>query len=251
VPGIAAVGHWVEGVFPGAKVLMAAVTFFITLALLSIVFAAIYKFLPDKPIAWRDVVVGAIATAVLFTIGKSLIGIYIGSTKVAESYGTAGSLIVILVWIYYSTVTFLVGAEFTRAYAERFGSHAARPAAGTERVMPARPHPAPESRPALAASPDVLARRTAATRADIDHTWRAIRERAPKPPMLPAKRADGSIAEARPSWLQFAVAGLAVAVLPMRLRGEGDSTWRTMRDRERTVAPRAELRERLERMPAE
>jgi len=249
--GIAAVGHWVEGVFPGAKVLMAAVNFVVTLALLSIVFAAIYKFLPDKPIAWRDVVVGAIATAVLFTIGKSLIGIYIGSTKVAESYGTAGSLIVILVWIYYSTVTFLVGAEFTRAYAERFGSHAARPAAGTERVMPARPHPAPESRPALAASPDVLARRTAATRADIDHTWRAIRERAPEPPMLPAKRADGSIAEARPSWLQFAVAGLAVAVLPMRLRGEGDSTWRTMRDRERTVAPRAELRERLERMPAE
>ena len=249
--GIAAVGHWVEGVFPGAKVLMAAVNFVVTLALLSIVFAAIYKFLPDKPIAWRDVVVGAIATAVLFTIGKSLIGIYIGSTKVAESYGTAGSLIVILVWIYYSTVTFLVGAEFTRAYAERFGSHAARPAAGTERVMPARPHPAPESRPALAASPDVLARRTAATRADIDHTWRAIRERAPEPPMLPAKRADGSIAEARPSWLQFAVAGLAVAVLPMRLRGEGDSTWRTMRDRERTVAPRAELRVRLERMPAE
>src|SRR5262245_38926811 len=108
--GIAAVGHWVEGVFPGAKVLMAVVNFRITLALLSVVVAAIYIFVPDKQIAWREVVVCAIATAVLFTIGKSLIGIYIGSTKVAESYGTAGSLIVILVWIYYSTVTFLVGA---------------------------------------------------------------------------------------------------------------------------------------------
>jgi membrane protein len=113
--GIAAVGHWVEGVFPGAKVLIAVVNFVITLVLLSAVFAAIYKFLPDKPIAWRDVIVGAVATALLFTIGKSLIGLYIGSSKVAESYGTAGSLIVILLWIYYSTLTFLFGAEFTRA----------------------------------------------------------------------------------------------------------------------------------------
>jgi len=166
--GIAAVGHWVEAFFPGAKVLMAIVNFVITLALLSVVFAAIFKFLPDKPIAWRDVVVGAVATAILFTIGKSLIGIYIGSTKVAESYGTAGSLIVILVWIYYSTVTFLLGAEFTRAYAERFGSHAARPAAGMERAMPTRSQPAPEPRTAIAASPDTLARQTAATRADME-----------------------------------------------------------------------------------
>jgi len=97
--GLAAVGHWFEGFFPGAKVLMAVLNFVITLVLLSAVFAAIYKFLPDKPIAWRDVAVGAIATALLFTIGKSLIGLYIGSSNVAESYGTAGSLIIILMWI--------------------------------------------------------------------------------------------------------------------------------------------------------
>ena len=220
--GIAAFGHWMESFFPGAKVLMAIVNFVITLVLLSAVFAAIYKLLPDKQIAWRDVAVGAVATALFFTIGKSLIGIYIGSTNVAESYGTAGSLIVILLWIYYSTVTFLLGAEFTRAYAEQFGSHAAQPQAeATPAASVSRPQrePAPEPRPAFAdASPDMLARETAARRAGIDRTWRVIRDRIPEPPALPAKRADGSVAEPRPSWLQIAVAGLAVAVLPARRR---------------------------------
>jgi membrane protein len=209
--GLAALGHWVEGFFPGAKVLMAVVNFVITLVLLSAVFAAIYKFLPDEQIAWRDVIVGAIATAVLFTIGKSLIGIYIGRMNVAESYGTAGSLIVILLWIYYSTVTFLLGAEFTRAYAECFGSHAEHAAVETERAAPRRPEPAP--RPALAASPDALARRTASTRAEIDQTWRVIREQVPEPPVWRTERAADGAAE-RPSWLQIAVAGLAVAILP-------------------------------------
>src|SRR5207248_9116783 len=162
---------------------------------------------------WRDVIVGAVATAILFTIGKSLIGIYIGRMNVAESYGTAGSLIVILLWIYDSTVTFLLGAEFTRVYAERFGSHAEHPAAEAERVAPRQPQPAPEPRPALAASPDALARRTASTRAEIDQTWRVIREQVPEPPVWRTKRAADRAAE-RPSWLQIAVAGLAVAVLP-------------------------------------
>jgi membrane protein len=214
--GIAALGHWVEGIFPGAKALMSVVNFVITLALLSAVFAAIYKFLPDKPIAWRDVAVGAVATALLFTIGKSLIGLYIGSSKVAESYGTAGSLIVILVWIYYSTLTFLLGAEFTRAYAQRFGSHAAQPEAAA-RPASSAPQPAPEPRPALTASPDVLQLETASTRAQMDRTWRVIRERIPKAPALPAKTADGAVRQ-RPSWLQITVAGLAVAVLPSRTR---------------------------------
>jgi membrane protein len=214
--GIAALGHWVEGIFPGAKALMSVVNFVITLALLSAVFAAIYKFLPDKPIAWRDVAVGAVATALLFTIGKSLIGLYIGSSKVAESYGTAGSLIVILVWIYYSTLTFLLGAEFTRAYAQRFGSHAAQPQAAA-RPASSAPQPAPEPRPALTASPDVLQLETASTRAQMDRTWRVIRERIPKAPALPAKTADGAVRQ-RPSWLQITVAGLAVAVLPSRTR---------------------------------
>jgi membrane protein len=223
--GLAAVGHWVEDILPGAKVLMAVVNFVITLVLLSAVFAAIYKFLPDKPIAWRDVAVGAIATALLFTIGKSLIGLYIGSSKVAESYGTAGSLIVILLWIYYSTVTFLAGAEFTRAYAQRFGSHAGQSDAETApreaeaAGSPARlPEPAPEPHPAAAMSPEFLELEAASTRAQMDRTWHVIRDRIPESPALPAKTADGTPTSPRPSWLQIAVAGLAVAVLPPRGR---------------------------------
>jgi membrane protein len=249
--GIAAFGHWMEGSFPGAKVLMAIVNFVITLALLSVVFAAIYKFLPDKQIAWRDVAVGAVVTALLFTIGKSLIGIYIGSTNIAESYGTAGSLIVILVWIYYSTVTFLLGAEFTRAYAERFGSHAARPETEAAPAAASRPQPAPEPQPALAnASPATLASQTAGTRAGIDRTWRVIRERIPEPPALSAKRPDGSFAEPRPSWLQIAVAGLAVAVLPPPKQTESPALRPVARDYQRPTVPNAAVGERNEVVPA-
>jgi membrane protein len=225
--GLAALGHWVEGFFHGAKALMAVVNFVITLVLLSAVFAAIYKFLPDKQIAWRDVAVGAVATALLFTIGKSLIGLYIGSSKVAESYGTAGSLIVILVWIYYSTLTFLLGAEFTRAYAQRFGSHAAQPEAeqarreGEAAREPARlPEPASEPRPAAAMSPDFLELEAASTRAQMDRTWRVIRERIPESPALPAKTADGIPTSRRPSWFHIAVAALAVFTLPRMRRPE-------------------------------
>jgi Zn-dependent protease with chaperone function len=83
--------------------------------LISILFAAIYKVLPDRPIAWREVALGSAVTALLFTAGKSLIGWYIGSTAVASSYGAAGALIVILLWVYYSAQIFLLGAEFTKA----------------------------------------------------------------------------------------------------------------------------------------
>ena len=156
----------------------------------------------------------------------------------------------ILLWIYYSTVTFLLGAEFTRAYAECFGSHAEHRAAEAERVAPRRPQPAPEPRPALAASPDALARRTASTRAEIDQTWRVIRERVPEPPALPPKIAGRVVAE-RPSWLQIAVAGLAVSVLPAPRRGETAATWRVARDAERMPATDAMVRRPTQPVPAE
>jgi membrane protein len=98
--------------------------FAISLGLLSFLFAAIYKILPDKEIAWADVAIGSVVTALLFTIGKSLIGLYIGSSQIASSYGAAGALIVILLWVYYSAQIFLFGAEFTRVYAEHHGTHA-------------------------------------------------------------------------------------------------------------------------------
>ena len=75
-------------------------------------------------LAWRDVAIGALATAILFEVGKYAIAFYIGQSNVASAYGAAGALIVLLVWIYYSAQIFLLGAEFTRAYAKRYGSHA-------------------------------------------------------------------------------------------------------------------------------
>ncbi|HJS85218.1 MAG TPA: YihY/virulence factor BrkB family protein [Acetobacteraceae bacterium] len=93
----------------------------VSFVLLTLLFAAIYKVLPDRIIAWRDVGVGAFVTAALFSIGKFAISFYIGSSAIASSYGPAGSLIVLLVWIYYSTQIFFLGAEFTKVYAQSRG----------------------------------------------------------------------------------------------------------------------------------
>jgi membrane protein len=119
---LTAFGGYVNEFLPFGKFVLAALNFLISFSLITILFAAIYKVLPDTRIEWRDVIVGSIATALLFVIGKSLIGMYIGSTAIASSYGAAGGLVVLLLWIYYSAQVFLVGAEFTRVYALREGS---------------------------------------------------------------------------------------------------------------------------------
>ncbi len=90
--------------------------------LVAALFGTIYKVLPSVRIAWRDVMVGALVTAALFTIGKFAIGAYIGNSGLASTYGAAGSVILVLLWVYYSAQIFLFGAEFTRSYAYRFGS---------------------------------------------------------------------------------------------------------------------------------
>lgn len=110
------------GTLPFSDVLLQAATFVVSLVLMACLFALIYKLLPDCAIAWRDVVVGGIVTALLFTIGKTIIGIYLGSSSAASSYGVAAGLIGLLLWIYYSAQLFLFGAEFTRAYAVTHGS---------------------------------------------------------------------------------------------------------------------------------
>ena len=124
---LSALDTYLSGIFPGIHLLFQGLNFVASLALISVLFGAIYKFLPDTQIAWRDVIVGAIVTALLFTVGKTLIGLYIGSSKVASSYGAAGALIVILLWIYYSAQIFLLGAEFTKYYAKSHGSRARQP----------------------------------------------------------------------------------------------------------------------------
>jgi membrane protein len=117
--GLAALGGYMEARFSGAHAAMAVANFVISLLVLSVLFAAVYKILPDTPIAWRDVIVGSLVTALLFMIGKSLIGIYIARSHLASSYGAAGALIVVLAWIYYSAQIFLLGAEFTKVFAGR------------------------------------------------------------------------------------------------------------------------------------
>jgi len=101
--------------------------FLFSFALVTLLFAMIYKILPSVRIAWRDVIIGAVITALLFSIGKFAIGLYLGNSAIASSYGAAGSVILVLVWVYYSAQIFLLGAEFTKVYAHRHGSKRAEP----------------------------------------------------------------------------------------------------------------------------
>jgi membrane protein len=98
----------------------------VSFAMAVLLFAMIYKYVPRESIAWRDVWIGAAVTAFLFSIGKSLIGLYLGRSSFNSAYGAAGSLIVLLLWIYYSAQIFLLGAEFTRAFAYQRGSRVGR-----------------------------------------------------------------------------------------------------------------------------
>ena len=123
--GIALMAGWIEGLMPGSETLAQILNIVLSLAIITLLFAMIFKFLPDAKIAWRDVWVGAFLTALLFTIGKFALGIYLGKSGVASSYGAAGSLIVLLLWVYYSSQILFFGAEFTQVYANRFGSRVA------------------------------------------------------------------------------------------------------------------------------
>ena len=144
---LAALAGYLRGVFPGAETVLAIVDFVISTTLIGFMFAAIYKVLPDKPIAWHDVAIGALVTALLFEAGKYLIALYIGQSDVAASWGAAGALIVLLLWIYYTAQIFLLGAEFTHAFARRCGSHAGLPAVDTlERDGAIRARPSPVGR---------------------------------------------------------------------------------------------------------
>ena len=110
--------------FPGAAFAFAAVNWIVSVVLITLLFAMMFKYLPDVEIEWRDVWMGALVTAVAFVIGQVVIAFYLGWAGVASAYGAAGSLLAILLWVYYSSMILLFGAEFTRVYAERRGSKA-------------------------------------------------------------------------------------------------------------------------------
>ena len=119
---VAALGKLSTPFFGGWAILAEMLNVAITFALVTVTFALIYKLIPRVPISWRDVWTGAAVTALLFAVGKSLIGLYLGRSSFASGFGAAGSLVVLLVWMYYSAQIFLLGAEFTWVYAHACGS---------------------------------------------------------------------------------------------------------------------------------
>lgn len=120
---LAALGEWWAAAFGNQALLLEVVNFLLSFGVITVAFALIYKLIPRVSVQWRDVWIGAAVTALLFTVGKSLIGIYLGRSAVTSAFGAAGSLIVLLLWVYYSAQIFLLGAEFTWVYAHEFGSH--------------------------------------------------------------------------------------------------------------------------------
>ena len=109
-----------RGVLPGGEVLWHGLEFLVSSGLITLLFALIYKVLPDVEIAWRNVWIGAGMTALLFTVGKFLLGLYLGRKGITSPYGAAGSLVLVLLWVYYSGLIFFFGAAFTKVYATRY-----------------------------------------------------------------------------------------------------------------------------------
>ena len=118
-----AFASWSTSALADWEGLVHVVNFVLSFVLTTALFAMIYRFMPQATIEWRDVAIGALVTAFLFSVGKYLIGLYIGKSALASGFGAAGSLAVLLAWVYYSAQIFLFGAEFTWAYAHAFGSH--------------------------------------------------------------------------------------------------------------------------------
>jgi membrane protein len=117
-----AFSNYTETMFPGAPALLQVVNIVISFGLVVVLFALVYRILPDIKLEWRDVWIGATITALLFTIGKYALSLYLGNTGTASLYGAAGSFVLILLWIYYSAQIILFGAEFTQVYSRRYGS---------------------------------------------------------------------------------------------------------------------------------
>jgi membrane protein len=115
--GLSALSHYAWTQMGGAAALLKAADMLLSFAVITVLFAALFKYLPDTPVPWRDVWEGALFTAGLFTVGKHAIGLYLGTSGVSSSYGAAGSLVLVMMWVYYSTQILLFGAEFTHVVA--------------------------------------------------------------------------------------------------------------------------------------
>src|SRR5262249_52222621 len=120
--GLSATGDFIGRTAVGARVPLQIINQVVAFVVISLLFAMIFRRLPDAEIAWRDVWIGSILTAVLFSVGKYLLGWYLGRQGVTSGFGAAGSLVLVLLWVYYSSLILLFGAEYTRVYAQHYGS---------------------------------------------------------------------------------------------------------------------------------
>jgi membrane protein len=173
---LAALGKWWG---PAFGVLAHAVDLLVSFGLITVVLALIYRYIPRVHVAWHDVWLGAAVTSLLFAIGKFLIGLYLGKASVASTFGAAGSLVVLMVWVYYSAQIFLFGAEFTWVYAHQLGSRRGqarpRPAgAATEPAEPAAPQHQSYPLPAAHMSPPPPERRSRTSRLRRQHPYAGI-----------------------------------------------------------------------------
>jgi membrane protein len=139
---LAALDRYMGNAFPALAAIWQAANVLVSFGVITLLFALVYKVLPDVDLRWRDVWIGGLVTAGLFSIGKFLIGLYLGRSTLASSYGAAGSVIVLLLWVYYSAQVVLLGAEFTRCYVEKFGGR------------PPSPHATEDPSPQLSVEPD-------------------------------------------------------------------------------------------------
>ncbi len=124
---LAALGAWLDRLLPGLSAMWSAVNVVVSFVVVSALFACLLRFLPDVELEWDDVITGALVTAGLFTVGKYLIGLYLGQSATTSAYGAAGSVIVLLLWVYYSAQIVLIGAEFTKLYSEQGATPPAEP----------------------------------------------------------------------------------------------------------------------------
>ncbi len=131
--GLSALGKFMLGLLPNQAIIWQGINFVISFGVITLLFAMIFKVLPDVAVAWRDVWIGAMITALLFNLGKFLLGLYLGRSSVSSAYGAAGSLVIVLLWVYYSAQILFFGAKFTHVYSSRHGSHV-EPVPGAEAV---------------------------------------------------------------------------------------------------------------------
>lgn len=132
--GLSMLGKFMGGLLPAQEALLQVINFVISFGVITLLFAMIFKVLPDVKIAWREVWIGAMITALLFNLGKFLLGLYLGRSSATSAYGAAGSLVIVLLWVYYSAQILFFGAKFTQIYANQYGSRL-EPLPGAEAVV--------------------------------------------------------------------------------------------------------------------